>query len=325
MLRFSQVLLICMYFFFPETKYRRESPLAQYQHHRGDHIGQRAIENDDKEEAIGNREHVGSTALDPAITSVLGRGTPTYVQRLGLNLRPDRAELKFLPRDLITPFHLAAYPIVIFGSCCLGFGANCLLVLNLLESPGFSASPYFFSPSAVGFVNFALMGGGIFGLLTAGPFSDWVSMKLTIRNNGIREPEMRLPALVPFCIIGFIGLLVAGLGWQNKWQWPVIVVIGFGFSGVLVMAIPTIGLTYAIDSYKPVAGQITVVGTVVKNTFGFGMTYYINDMAEQHGYLVPVMLLAALGVGIPVVGGCLLWFWGKTCRRITRDSKVHQF
>jgi len=118
---------------------------------------------------------------------------------------------------------------------------------------------------------------------------------------------------------------IAGLGWQHTWSWPVIVIVGFGFSGVLVMAIPTIGLTYAIDSYKPVAGQITVVGTVVKNTFGFGMTYFINNMAIEKGYLVPVMLLASLGVGIPVIGGLTLWFFGKRCRRWTRGSSVHSF
>lgn len=319
------VLLISMFFFFPETKYQREPSVTTYQHHnREDAIDTGDMTTDTKEEAT-RRENIEALEVPTPTTSVLGKGYPTKTQRLGMNLRPDRAELKFLPRDLITPFQLVAFPIVIFGSCCLGFGANCLLVLNLLESPGFSAPPYNFSPSAVGFVNFALMGGGIFGLLTAGPFSDWVSMKLTIRNNGIREPEMRLPALIPFCIIGFIGLLVAGLGWEHQWPWPVIVVVGFGFSGVLVMAIPTIGLTYAIDSYKPVAGQITVVGTVVKNTFGFGMTYFINDMANQRGYLVPVMLLASLGVGIPIVGGVMLWFWGKSCRRISRNSKVHRF
>ena len=75
---------------------------------------------------------------------------------------------------------------------------------------------------------------------------------------------------------------------------------------MLVIAIPTIGLTYAVDSYKSVAGEILMVATVVKNTFGFGMTYYINDMADARGYLAPIMLLAGLGVGIPVVGGVAL-------------------
>lgn len=34
------------------------------------------------------------------------------------------------------------------------------------------------------------------GLVTAGPLSDWIAMRLTLRNGGIREPEMRLPTMV---------------------------------------------------------------------------------------------------------------------------------
>ena len=106
------------------------------------------------------------------------------------------------------------------------------------------------------------------------------------------------------------------------------VVVGFGFTGMLVIAIPTIGLTYAVDSYKPVAGEILVVATVVKNTFGFGMTYFVNDMADARGYLTPIMLLAGLGVGVPLVpflGGVALWFSGKAARKLTKNSKVHTF
>ena len=44
-------------------------------------------------------------------------------------------------------------------------------------------------------VNFAILIGAFIGLATAGPFSDWVSARATKKNNGIREPEMRLPAM----------------------------------------------------------------------------------------------------------------------------------
>lgn len=47
-----------------------------------------------------------------------------------------------------------------------------------------------------GFFNFAILIGALLGLLTAGPLSDWISMRATIKNNGVREPEMRLPAMV---------------------------------------------------------------------------------------------------------------------------------
>ena len=207
-----KVLLISMFFFFPETKYTRENTNAQYHHRRETSTVPKG--NDLGTAETAERGHTERREKDvdaePGLagSTTIGQGYPTKLQRFGLNLRPDRAEIKLIPRDIITPFQIATYPIVFFASCCLGFGANCLLVLNLLESPGFSASPYNFSPASVGYVNFALMGGGIFGLLTAGPFSDWVSMKLTVRNKGIREPEMRLPAFIPFVSFGFIGLLV---------------------------------------------------------------------------------------------------------------------
>jgi hypothetical protein len=55
------------------------------------------------------------------------------------------------------------------------------------------------------------------------------------------------------------------------------------------------------------------------------MTYFIEDWAAQKGWLQPVMTLAACGVGIPAVGSVIFWFWGKTMRRWTTASRVHDF
>ncbi|RFU31756.1 hypothetical protein B7463_g4584, partial [Scytalidium lignicola] len=318
---------VAMFFFFPETKYNQETIMPSevvYDEERSD-IQQKDETSPPQQKQEISHEEI--TAADNGVQhlAVLGKGYPSKMQQFGLNWRVDRAQIRFLPRDFVTPIEIASYPVIAFGSCCVGFAANSLLVLNLLESPAFSSAVYNFSPASVGYVNFALMGGGIFGLATAGPLSDWISMKLTKRNGGIREPEMRLLTFIPFVILAFLGLLIAGLGWEHNWAWPVVVVLGFGFTGVIVMAIPTIGLTYAVDSYKPVAGQIMVVATVVKNTFGFGMTYFVNDMAVEHGYIAPVMVLLGFTVGIPIVFGTMLWFWGKSARRLTRNSKVHTF
>ncbi len=205
-----QIIFVAMIFFFPETKYKRENTLAQYHHHEPTKTA------DADEKTTANANETTDPERLSRHTSVLGHGYPSVTQRWGLNLRPDMAAIKMVPRDVVTPFQLATYPIVLFAGCCMAFCANCLLVLNLLESPGFSRPPYLFKPDSVGFVNFALMVGGIFGLATAGPFSDWISMRLTKRNNGIREPEMRLPSFVPFLVIGFIGLLVSLLLSQVK-------------------------------------------------------------------------------------------------------------
>jgi hypothetical protein len=46
-------------------------------------------------------------------------------------------------------------------------------------------------------------------------------MKLTICNNGIREPEMRLVAMVPYIFIMILGNVVNAVGYQKKWPWQV--------------------------------------------------------------------------------------------------------
>lgn len=55
------------------------------------------------------------------------------------------------------------------------------------------------------------------------------------------------------------------------------------------------------------------------------MTYFINDWAAKDGYVPPVMLLMAMTAGFTLLGVVLLTFYGKSCRRLTRDSKVHHF
>lgn len=91
----------------------------------------------------------------------------------------------------------------------MGSAANALLAVNILQSPGLAAPPYNFTPTQVGYANFALVGGGVIGLAVAGPWSDRISRKATEKNKGIREPEMRLISLVPFAIAAAVGLVVS--------------------------------------------------------------------------------------------------------------------
>ena len=96
-----------------------------------------------------------------------------------------------------------------------------VLTLNLTQSENFAAPPYNFSPTIIGFFNFAILIGGVLGLVTAGPLSDWISMQLTRRNRGIREPEMRLLTMIPYVIIMIIGNFVVAYGYEKKFDWKV--------------------------------------------------------------------------------------------------------
>ena len=70
-------------------------------------------------------------------------------------------------------------------------------------------------------MNFAILVGAIIGLLTNGRLSDWIAARATRKNRGIREPEMRLPTLIPYVLIMLLGNFVVAFGYQRKWPWQV--------------------------------------------------------------------------------------------------------
>ncbi|EON65741.1 hypothetical protein W97_04980 [Coniosporium apollinis CBS 100218] len=270
------------------------------------------------------QEETGAEVDIIPVNQHLGRGRPSRTQ-LNFFQSIDRSAVSTILHHIVTPIEIFFYPIIFWVSMAVGAAANSLLCVNLIQSQALAAPPYNFSPANVGFANFALAVGAIIGLAAAGPFSDWIAMRATRRNGGIREPEMRLPALIPFIVAAAVGMTVVGVGFQHQWPWEPVIIVGFALVGVLSVSIPTITITYAIDCYKPIAGQIMVTATVTKNTFGFGMTYFVNDWAAEHGFVPPLMLLMAMTVGFSLIGMLVSLAYGKTMRRWTRNAKLHQF
>ncbi|TKA59492.1 hypothetical protein B0A49_12269, partial [Cryomyces minteri] len=186
-----------------------------------------------------------------------------------------------------------------------------------------SGPPYNWNPSQVGYANFSFVIGGLLGLATAGPFSDWVAKRATKRNNGIREAEMRLPALIPYLALTVIAIVVGGLGYERLWPWQAVLVLGYALSGLAVTTVPTIAIAYAIDCYKPISGEIMVVATVLKNTLGFAYSYWVFGLAAQKGFLTVAMVQFAVTIG-PALFAIPLYLYGKSLRRWTKDSDLHR-
>ncbi|CAG9942530.1 unnamed protein product [Clonostachys rosea f. rosea IK726] len=310
--------MVALVFFFPET---RRSYDDYNVHSQACQPSSNAI---DQDEHKTENPTLGSPSALTIRDECVGKGRPSRAQ-FNLFQPIDRLALKHVIRHFLTPLQIFFFPIIFWASMSMGCAANALLAVNLLQSQALAAPPYNFTPAQVGYANFALVAGGIIGLGVAGPWSDWISQKATKRNGGIREPEMRLISLTPFIAAALVGLVAFGVGVQDKWPWPAVVVVGFGLVGVQVVAIPTIVITYAIDSYKPVTGEIMVIATVCKNTFGFGMTYFMNDWAASNGFIQPTMLLMAMTVGITLLGMVVFIFFGKKFRYWTKDARIHSF
>ena len=216
---------LCL-FGFPETKYHRLHPdeihntaSEKTTGSPGEKTGITTMEGTDLEKVtspeLADLQNVANAQRDPW----LGKGRPSKQQfRL---FQPNAHPFKSILLDLWLPWRLFAFPIVEFASFVVSWSASSFLTLNLVQSQAFAAPPYKFKPLTIGFFNFSVLVGAIIGLATAGPLSDWISMRLTKRNNGIREPEMRLLAMIPYVAIMIIGNFVVAFGWQQHWDWKV--------------------------------------------------------------------------------------------------------
>ncbi|KAF2193679.1 MFS general substrate transporter [Zopfia rhizophila CBS 207.26] len=312
-------------FMFPETKYHRPHP--DEVHHEAK-SSPTASSTEKAEPATTTKmeqrdgeqiEHVPTTssAVDKmagltqeetaARDPYLGKGKPSKMQ--WALFQPNAHPFKSIFLDLWIPWKL--------------FACSSFLTLNLTQSQAFAAPPYNLKPQSIGFMNFAILVGALIGLLTAGPLSDWVSAYYTRKNRGIREPEMRLPAMIPYVIIMYLGNIVVSVGYEKHWPWEAIVIIGFTCAGIQVAALPSISSTYAVDSYKPVAGSLFVAITVNKNVWGYGFSKFITEWAEEDGFIPPIMTNASL-ILLWCLFGVLFYYKGKTFRRWSKNSKVHK-
>ncbi|OQE43519.1 hypothetical protein PENCOP_c003G01897 [Penicillium coprophilum] len=312
------LVLLLQIFLFPETKWHRIHPdeavqVVSLPHSVTERSGTEKTCNDTKQE----NENVETTEHDP----YLYQGTPSKQQFKLWQL--NGSNINTLIISFWIPWKLLTFPIVELAAFVVSWSASCLLTLNLTQSQVFANPPYNFGSQTIGFFNFAILIGTFIGLATNGLLSDWVSMKATRKNRGIREPEMRLPAMIPYVIISIIGNFIVAFGYQYEWDWKIIVFIGYTAAGIQVAALPAIVSTYAVDSYKPVAGLIFVAITINKNLWGYGFSKFITKWVEKSGFIKPIMMnmsLAALWCFCAIP----FYFYGKNFRGWTAKSSVHK-
>jgi hypothetical protein len=309
---------------FPETKYHRNNAAKQsiFVVHRA-HRSERELEEQlQKQPSQSASQDSDRTSLE---TPILLKGRPSRAQFMPFR-KPDARWKMFVVRDTRTPIKVFFNPIILWAGLMLAGPADLVLFFNMTESPVLAAPPYNFKPDKVGYTNFAFVVGALIGLATAGPYSDWVAARATRNNGGVREAEMRLPALWVYMIITMLSLILGGLAYQYQWAWGHIVVWGFGFAGLSVTTVPTICIAYAIDCYKPISGEIMVVATVCKNFIAFSYSYWVFDLAHtsESGWITPAMVIFACTVGPALFAFPLYYGLGKKIREWTKDSNLHR-
>lgn len=250
-------LIIVVIFFFPETAYRRiDNPLV--------------------ERAAEVQKELPTTHLESASIPPIPE-KEGYIHSLRFWSGEIYTDESFW-RMFVRPFGLILIPPIFWATIVMSVTIGFLVAVVSNFASAFSTA-YGFEAWQSGLCFISGMVGCFLGTFAGGPFSDWVADYFTKRNGGIREPEMRLPAIALSVVCAPLSLVLYGCGIDNEWHWMV-PTLGLGLRMWDIMSLENVSLmplvsfaitqgtnvsfVYCIDSFRPVAGEVTVTQLAFK-------------------------------------------------------------
>jgi hypothetical protein len=302
---FNAATFIFLFFFMEESNYQRkttdivtalESPIAQ---------GADPIDSE--------KAHPAGSHFTASIQ--VGTATKSFTEKLSI-WQPSPGQNMFgrAKRSL----QYLSWPVIAY--CGFSYGSYLILfnILNATASIILGGAPYNFSASMVGLSYLSCVIGVAVGSLTSGRASDWLTLKLARRNNGIMEAEHRL---WPFatCLVMVPGsLLLWGVGAAHGVHW-----FGLVFAMACLAYTSSLGVTlsinYMIDSYHDISGDAIVAVILIRNTMSFAVNYGITPWLNNLGYQNCFLSAAFVGLAASSVFLVIIKF-GKRLR-IKSNSK----
>ena len=234
-------------------------------------------------------------------------------QWLGLNLGYRRE---------VNPFHilyrivrLAAYPPVLWAAFHVGVVSGATVTLQLGSASILVRPPYKFAPGDVGSFQVSGFIGALVGFFLGGRLIDYIAAVSTRRNRGVWESEMRLIALFFPGICGPSAMLIAGLCFRYKTPW-IAPAVGNALLGLTITCVNNICVTYAVDSYLPVAGEVVTIVFVIRNTISCILSVYSITWIKNVGVAQSLATMGAIMFGF-AVSSIVVYYYGKRLRQLT--------
>ncbi|CRG91781.1 Transient receptor potential cation channel subfamily M member 4 [Talaromyces islandicus] len=254
------VWIVVLFFFCPETAYRRPGALNV-------DLGMR----DKTAELMDNNDKPSTTNIEDveisADTSGIVESKHSYWHEL--KIFHGRVSNDHFWKVLTRPLMMLIFPQVLFSFFVYGLTSSWLIVVGSVLAQIFTAPPYNFSVSGVGLVAMSPLIGSIIGAFISGPAADMVIKTMSRRNNGVYEPEFRLVIIIVCLILGGMSFFGFGMSLeaQDPWIGPVIF-YGLQYFSVGFMSIAVYG--YLTDCHRDKAPE-AFAAINLRNIYSFGM------------------------------------------------------
>lgn len=226
-----------------------------------------------------------SPAPEPAAPVEMYGKEKTFWQKLSVI---DASRKQLMPYRILLSLKLVSWPVVFYAGFSYGSYLIWFNVLNATASVLLGGAPYNFSSSMVGLSYLSCMIGVAGGSLFTGYFSDWLTIKLARRNNGVMEPEQRLWGFAATTIILPCSLILWGVGAAHHVHWFGLIVAMCTTAFCNTSGI-TLSVNYLVDSYRDISGDGMTTVIIIRNTMsfaiGYGITPWLDDLGTQNCFI----------------------------------------
>ncbi|KAK5652075.1 hypothetical protein OQA88_10851 [Cercophora sp. LCS_1] len=334
---FCGLCLPAIYFFCPETAYRRDASLnldLVARTSAGD--GSKNDEQGDKETSVANHQLVAASRSSET-SGANGTGDveqspqvphkTTWKQSLALfnGRKTDESFWKLLLR----PFPLFLQPAFLWACLIQGLLIGWTVFIGVIMAQLFLSTPLWWTEVQTGYAYTAAFIGAIIGFVIAGALSDWSARYMTKLNGGIYEPEFRIVLVIPQMILGCAGLFGYGITVDgllyNKYHYAVpLTFFALEVAGMVIGAVAS--SLYIVDAYRDLAIEGFTCMIIFKNIFSFALTFKAFEwLITNRSKAAP--MFNALGIVQIVV--CLssipLYIYGKRLRSFFYRNDILAF
>ncbi|KUI54074.1 hypothetical protein VP1G_01427 [Cytospora mali] len=296
---FVGFILLLAFFAFPETAFNREDKILEMQ-----------SPSTNSSEKAHQTDRVAD--LEQAPSSQTPSKKISYLQMLRVYNGTFTSEPLY--KMVLRPLGLICLPPVLWAALVEAVTIGFLVAITSNVSVAY-ADAYDFVAWQVGLCFIAACIGSAIGIPAGGHLGDIVADYFTKRNGGIREPEMRLPAMCLSLITAPLAMILYGVGIQKKLHW-ICPTIGLGLVNFSIVQGTNIVLVYVIDAYRPVAGEITLTVMGFKSLFGFLLSFYTNPWVDEDGYQNAFGAMAGIAAAV-IILWVPLYLWGRQIRHVT--------
>lgn len=296
---FFAAILVAEIFFLPETLYPRNHMLVR--------MPFTASPPDQRMVDIEKTERRASVAEEVSM--------PRTTKLPFINVKPVPGLVHPKPWDALTrfalmwPFTVVSVAVSVF---CFTWYWWVLSVITLIP-----AAYAQYSPQVQGLFSLGLILGTVFSeVCCSGQLSDWLVLKLTKRNGGLRVAEMRLWLAYPAALLSAIGLILWGISIDRNYHWIVGQIAFFLFAAGIQMG-NTCVCSYVVDAYPLQSMSVITFYSVILNLSAFINPFFIVPWVTASGY---TWTFAAQGI-ITFFGGCaglgFVHYYGGKLRQLS--------